>query len=84
MTEFTSAERAAAEVIRNFPWHNFGLNEVDLTIRRFPGQQEWIPALARKVAGAVLGCAEPEHCPDFPDCVEGMVRPRRLGVTQGG
>lgn len=35
-----------AEVIRSFPFDNYGLNDVDIALHDYPDYQEWVPALA--------------------------------------
>ena len=36
-------------VIRDFPFDNYGLNDVDIALHNYPDDQEWVPALARRV-----------------------------------
>ncbi|MFH8531505.1 hypothetical protein ACH4GE_24180 [Streptomyces tendae] len=40
-------------VIRDFPFDNYGLNDVDIALHDYPDDQEWVPALARKVLAAL-------------------------------
>jgi hypothetical protein len=39
--------------IRDFPFDNYGLNDVDIALHDFPDDQEWVPALASAVLAAI-------------------------------
>lgn len=40
-------------VIRDFPFDNYGLNDVDIALHDHPDDQEWVPALARNVLAVI-------------------------------
>ena len=44
---------AAEDAIRTFDFDDYGLDDVFYAIHSAPWAQEWIPALARRVAAAV-------------------------------
>lgn len=39
-------------VIRNFPFDDYGLDDLSCLLEDDPDAQEWVPALARKVLAA--------------------------------
>ncbi|MYS15153.1 hypothetical protein [Streptomyces sp. SID4982] len=40
-------------VIREFPFGNYGLDEVDIALHDYPDDQEWAPDLATAVLAAI-------------------------------
>lgn len=42
-------------VIRDFPFDNFGMDDVSFALEDDPEAQEWVPALARKILAALGG-----------------------------
>ncbi|GAA4824431.1 hypothetical protein [Streptomyces ziwulingensis] len=46
-------QRKIESVIRDFPFDNYGLNDVDIALNDHPDDQEWVPALAGKVLAAI-------------------------------
>lgn len=57
MTEPTSTASPSrdqiADVIRGFPFDDYGLNEVDIALHDHPDDQEWVPKLADAVLAVV-------------------------------
>ncbi|MEH0627785.1 hypothetical protein [Streptomyces stelliscabiei] len=55
----TSSEPALQQrieaVIREFPFDNFGMDNVSFALEDDPEAQEWVPALARKILAALDG-----------------------------
>jgi hypothetical protein len=49
----TPLQQRIEAVIRDFPFDNYGLNDVDIALHDHPDDQEWVPALARKVLTAL-------------------------------
>lgn len=49
-TQATELRARLADVIRQFPFDNYGLDEVSYLLEADPETQEWVPALA----GAIL------------------------------
>lgn len=44
---------AFEKTIRDFPWDNYGMDDVDYLLQTDPEAQEWVPALAEKLQNAV-------------------------------
>jgi hypothetical protein len=42
-----------AAAIRDFPFDNYGLDDVDIALHDHPEDQEWVPALADAVLTAI-------------------------------
>lgn len=42
-----------ADAIRDFPFDNYGLDEVDIALNDHPDDQEWVPKLADAVLAVV-------------------------------
>lgn len=57
MAERTPASSPLSErieaAIRDFPFDNYGLNDVDIALHDHPDDQEWVPALASAVLSAI-------------------------------
>ncbi|WP_405536898.1 hypothetical protein [Streptomyces antimycoticus] len=49
----SSLQQRIEAVIRDFPFDNYGLNDVDIALHDYPDDQEWVPALARRVLTAL-------------------------------
>ncbi|MFE7727382.1 hypothetical protein ACFU5D_16505 [Streptomyces anthocyanicus] len=49
----TPLQQRIEAVIKDFPFHNYGLDDVDIALHDYPADQEWVPALARKVLAAL-------------------------------
>ncbi|MFI6854470.1 hypothetical protein [Streptomyces sp. NPDC050416] len=47
-------------VIREFPYDDFGMDEVSYALEADPDSQEWVPALADKILTAVRQRSETE------------------------
>ncbi|MDQ0791982.1 hypothetical protein [Streptomyces sp. B1I3] len=47
--EDPSIQQRVEDVIRDFPFDNYGLNDIDIALNDHPDDQEWVPDLARKV-----------------------------------
>ncbi len=53
--ELTQMQEEIASIIRDFPWNNFGMDDVGYAIEEDPEAQEWIPELARNIDGWYRG-----------------------------
>ncbi len=42
-------------IIKNFPFGNFGMDDVSLALEDDPEAQEWVPVLAKRVLAALNG-----------------------------
>lgn len=49
-----NAQHIAEEAIREFPWDDYGLDEVSIGLTEQPEYQEWVTPLAQAVLRAVL------------------------------
>lgn len=49
----TPLQQRIEAVIRDFPFDNYGLNDVDIALHDHPDDQEWVPALASRVLAAL-------------------------------
>lgn len=52
-TDDTPLQQRIEAVIKDFPFDNYGLNDVDIALNDYPDDQEWVPALARNVLAAI-------------------------------
>ncbi|MGW5175925.1 hypothetical protein ACWERY_16375 [Streptomyces sp. NPDC004082] len=52
-TDASSLQQRVEATIRDFPFGNYGLNDVDIALHDHPEYQEWVPELARAVLKAV-------------------------------
>lgn len=52
-TDASSPQQRVEAVIRDFPFGNYGLNDVDIALHDHPEFQEWVPELASAVLKAV-------------------------------
>lgn len=59
-TDASSPQQRVEAAIRDFPFDNYGLNDVDIALHDYPEDQEWVPALARAVLAASGGGAGAE------------------------
>lgn len=41
------------DVIRKFPWGNYGWDEIDIALHEDPEAQEWVSDLANKIREAI-------------------------------
>lgn len=57
MAEFTPTSshlrEQVAAVIRDFPFDNYGLDDISFLLEEDPDAQEWVPALADAVLTAI-------------------------------
>lgn len=53
MSSATELRNRLADVIREFPFDNYGLDDVSYLLEDSPDTQEWVPALADALLRAV-------------------------------
>lgn len=51
----SALDRTISDVIREFDFGDFGMDDVDIALHDDPDAQEWVPALAEKIGDAVRG-----------------------------
>lgn len=49
--EVVDRREQIAEVLREFHWDNYGLDQVDIGLHDYPDRQEWVDALAGEIDG---------------------------------
>jgi hypothetical protein len=53
------AIKTASKAIRDFPWWDYGMDDVSYALRKDPDAQEWVGDLARAVVEAVRKAEDP-------------------------
>jgi len=80
-TQATELRDRLADVIREFPFDNYGLDDVSYLLEDTPDTQEWVPALAAAILPLVQHLeAEVAAARKYADEMRGFCSPHGVSV----